>query len=68
MDYMTDLNKARALIEDSLADLEAVLLNGGLNDHQKLVVGTTISRLVSADVALMIRPPAVPARLDFVPA
>lgn len=65
MDYMTEIERAKAVIEQAMAD--AKTLADKLPDGQeKLRALTLVPQLVQATVVLSIRRPAVPCRLDFV--
>jgi len=65
MDYMTEIDRAKALIEQAMTDAKT-LADNMPDGYEKLRALTLVSQLVQTSVILSIRRPAVPCRLDFV--
>ena len=65
MDYMTEIERAKAAIDQAMSDAKG-LADKLPDGHAKLAALTLVSQLVSVSVMLGIRRPAVPCRLDFV--
>lgn len=67
MDYLIEIERVKAVTEQAMNDAKSLAdqLPDGLT---KVAALTLVSQLVQATVALSIRRPAVPCRLDFVAA
>lgn len=65
MDYMNEIERAKAVTEQAINDAKRLAdkLPDGLMKVEAL---TLVSQLVQASIILNIRRPAVPCRLDFV--
>ncbi len=66
-DYLIEVERAKAITEEATNDAKA-LADRLPDGHAKLAALILVSKLVQATVILGIRRPAVPCRLDFVPA